>query len=89
MNPKARTPIDPQEYEQKRYEIAKDILASTYAGVKAEDLIEAKQRESLIFNCIQIGDMLLKELGYFAQEENAEMSIHNLSTILKNAKKDE
>ncbi len=86
--------IDPSEYMQKRYEIAKEIIASYYTGISTEKLIEAKQRDSVIFNCIQIADMLLTELGYTTESEEeeievpvkkgpAEKSVHKLSELLK------
>lgn len=91
----ARHGIDPAEYQQKRYEISKDLLSSYYASISIERLIDDKQRDSVIFNCIQLADMLMSDLGYVAQSKintNAkgnERSIHNLSDFLKKNKDEE
>lgn len=63
----ARHGIDPREYQQKRYEISKDLLTSYYTSISIERLIDDKQRDSVIFNCIQLADMLMNDLGYVAQ----------------------
>jgi len=93
--------IDSDEYQQKRYEISKEMLAAIYNRMSIEDLIEAKQRDSIIFNCIQIADMLLGDLGYAPQSQvqtstqtparsgSGEKSVHKLADLLKNTKDDD
>jgi hypothetical protein len=76
--------VTDKEYFQKRYEISKNILSSVLTHEKLETLTEVKQQTSMIFNCISLADVLLKELGYF-YKSNApkdETSMHKLSDIL-------
>jgi hypothetical protein len=80
--------VDPLEYQKKRYEISKDILASNFSNGGVQEMTEIKQREAAIFNCVQLADMLLLELGY-VQYKKGDGSIHNLAQILKNDKGDE
>jgi hypothetical protein len=89
MSDKTRHGIDPQHFQQKRYEIAKELLASIYTGMSIEALIEAKQRDSVIFNCIQLSDMLMSELGYVSQMKMGDKTVHNLAEILKNNSEDD
>jgi hypothetical protein len=61
--------IPPSEYQQKRYETARDIIASVATADKISTIAEDKQRDSLIFNCILLADALLEELGYYTAAE--------------------
>jgi hypothetical protein len=86
MSDKAIYGIDSQQFQQKRYEIAKGVLASVYTSISIEALIEAKQRDSVIFNCIQISDMLMSELGYYPLHKKSDKTVHNLSELLHSGK---
>lgn len=81
-----RIQVTPQDYLQKRYEVAKDVLSGVITQEKLDSFSEAKQQESLIFNCISLADTLLKELGYFYKTNNAqaqdETSVRNLSELM-------
>lgn len=86
--------ISSQEFLQKRYEIAKDILASAVTASEIQNG-DSKLRSSMIFNCIQMADSLLEELylSPFGPNEtneevlakNSEKSIHKIADILKNS----
>ncbi len=80
--------ISISEYHQKRFEIARDLLASTVgAGNINMTNTETKESESIVYNCAVMADMLLAELGYIKESANQEdMSINNLKDILRNSK---
>ena len=86
------TYITPAEYQQKRYEIARDILSNAIAKSELQngDGI-AKLNESFIFNSIQVADNLLAELKYVKTKkvDQDQTSVRTLSSILKSSKKDE
>ena len=77
--------ISQQEYHQKRYEISKEVLSGVITQEKLDSLGEVKQQESLIFNCINLADVLMKELGYFYKDASNpdETSVRNLNDLLK------
>jgi hypothetical protein len=82
-----KTSISAQEYQEKRYEVAKAIISSVMTAADLQSG-ESKQRTSIIFNSLQVADSLLEELytKSFARGGGDEPSVHNLSDILKNAK---
>jgi hypothetical protein len=74
--------ISDQEYFEKRYQVAKDLLCGAITNEQL-DSSETKKQESLLFNCIFLSDMLLKELGYFCNSTSEERTgVHNLSDLL-------
>jgi predicted metal-binding transcription factor (methanogenesis marker protein 9) len=78
--------ISENEYCDKRYEIARSLLANVVTRENIDSLNEAKVSASIIFNCISLSDSLLKELGYYYKTKNAqkdETSVHSLSDLLK------
>lgn len=55
-------------YQQKRYEVAKDILASV---MNRESLdADPKQRENILYHCVQLADGLMEEIGYFTEHKD-------------------
>ena len=82
--------ISAEEYQQKRYEISREILSNAIAKTELQngDGI-AKLNESFIFNSILVADNLLEELKYAVEPKKIgqdETSIRTLSSILKNSK---
>lgn len=77
--------IPESEFYEKRYDLAKSIIANVVTKENIDSLNEAKLQASLIFNCISLSDALLKELGYFYKSKIAhkdETSIHKLTDLL-------
>jgi hypothetical protein len=83
--------ITSKEFQQKRYEISKDILASVLTAEALEKGVDIKRRVNLIFNCILVANTLMGELGYHVAgaktDEGSRM--RNLKDILENKGSDE
>lgn len=78
--------ISEQEYCDKRYEVARSLLANVVNRENIDSLNEAKLQASVIFNCISLSDSFLKELGYFYKSKHSakdETSVHSLNELLK------
>lgn len=78
--------ISSKEFQEKRYQISKDILASVLTAEALEKGVDIKRRVNLIFNCILVANTLMDELGYYIQgpktEEGSRM--RKLQDILEN-----
>ena len=81
-----RFELSAKEYQQKRYEISKDILASVLSVDYLEKGVEFKRRINLIFNCMQVANNLMDELGYHVQGKKTDegTSVRKLQDILDN-----
>ncbi|MBY0413642.1 MAG: hypothetical protein K2Q18_05735 [Bdellovibrionales bacterium] len=78
--------ISAQEYQEKKYQISKDILASVLTHEYLEKGVEFKRRVNLIFNCILVANNLMDELGYHVKGNKTDegTSIRKLQDILDN-----
>jgi uncharacterized cysteine cluster protein YcgN (CxxCxxCC family) len=77
--------LTPVEYQEKRYETAKSLLAASIDSQLTEGM-EEKQRESLIFNCIQLTELFMQEIGYFPKADKKspdETSVRKISDLLE------
>lgn len=81
---KNRIEIGDKEYYEKRYEVSKEILAGAITHEKIDTMGDTIQRQSLVFNCIAIADILLEELGYTRKMSSDHASIRNLKDLLQN-----
>lgn len=78
--------LTPQAFQEKRYEISKDILSSVLTVDYLEKGVEFKRRLNLIFNCILVANNLMDELGYFIKGPKTDegTSVRKLQDILDN-----
>lgn len=75
--------ISHKEYQQKRFEAAKDLLCSAINQVEKFNAIgEDKQLQSLVSNCIFLADTLISELG-FVKSDPETSSVRSLKSILE------
>jgi hypothetical protein len=74
------------EFHQKRFEVAKDLIAGVLSEDLLERVVEPKRRASLIYTTIMVADSLLEELGYVAKSQHGQKpgtKMHNLQELLK------
>jgi hypothetical protein len=78
--------LSAKDYQEKKYEISKEILASVLSVDYLEKGVEFKRRINLIFNCILVANNLMDELGYYVQGKKTDegTSIRKLQDILDN-----
>ncbi len=77
-------PLAPKDYQQKRYEAAKDLLAAALPRLEQFNAIgDDRQLESIVANCVFLADHLLGELGYY-KHDPSKSSVHNIKDILNN-----
>jgi hypothetical protein len=91
MIKKVKITVSSKEYHQKRYEIAKDLLAAVISREYLE-MTDSKLHESMTYNSVHLADALLNELGITAQgevpiEPAGDKSIHSLAELLRSEKK--
>jgi hypothetical protein len=78
--------LSAKAYQEKKYEVSKEILASVLTVEYLEKGVEFKRRVNLIFNCILVANNLMDELGYYVQGNKTDegTSIRKLQDILDN-----
>ncbi len=78
--------LTPEQYQEKKYEISKDILASVLTVEYLENGVEFKRRANLIFNCILVANNLMEELGYNVKGAKTDegTSVRRLKDIFEN-----
>ncbi len=81
MAPKAQIDVTFDEYQQKRFELVKDLVAAVCSKESLDLFNELKQRESIVYNCMLMADTILKEMGYRVVQDST--SIRSLQSILK------
>jgi hypothetical protein len=81
--------VTTEEYQQKKFEVAKTLLPSMADKQTEAFLIDKRKRGSLIFNCVAISEHLMQELGYQVKGKSAvdddeeRTVIRNLGEMLK------
>lgn len=78
--------ISSEEYQQKRYEICKDMLSSILTIEYLEKGHDSKRRVNLIFNCMTMANNLMEELGYYSRGPKTDegTSVRRLKDIFEN-----
>ncbi len=86
MVAKEKIELTKEQYNQKKYEISKDILASVLTVEYLENGVEFKRRDNLIFNCLLVTKNLMDELGYTLQGAKTDegSTVRKLSDIFEN-----
>lgn len=84
--------ITEEEYQEKRFEVAKHLLPSLVDKQTEAFLIDKRKRGSLLFNCVAISTHLLEELGYTRkgvsrESEMDRTAIRNLGEIFRKTRK--
>ena len=76
---KGNIEISLKEYREKRFEITRDLMISILTFDQVDRIHDNKQRQSIVFLCMQFADTLLTEMGYFPQSKTIR---RDLSSIL-------
>lgn len=72
-----------KEYQDKRFEASKELLASALHKLDNFNAIgDDKRLESIVSNCVFLADSLLNELGYVAKDHDTP-KVHSLQAILE------
>lgn len=82
---KPRISITPKDYQDKRFEASKELLASALNKLDNFNAIgDDKRLESMVSNCIFLADTLLNELGYVSREKD-QSKVHSIQSLLDNS----
>lgn len=76
---KGNIEISLKEYREKRFNITRDLMISLLTFEKVDKIHDNKQRQSIVFLCMQFADTLLTEMGYIPQSNTIR---RDLSSIL-------
>lgn len=77
----------PDQYNQMRFEASKDILASVLSTELLNKMVEQKQRESLAYMCIQMGDALLSALNFHPRDIPKDGTVHDITQLMQQLSK--
>ena len=83
---KGNIEISIKEYREKRFNITRDLMISILTYEKVDKIHDNKQRQSIVFLCMQFADTLLTEMGYIPQSNTIR---RDLSSILSSDSSDE
>lgn len=76
---KGQIEISLKDYREKRFNITRDLMISILTFDKVDKIHDNKQRQSIVFTCMQYADTLLTEMGYIPQSNTIR---RDLSSIL-------
>ena len=71
--------ISLKEYREKRFNITRDLMINILTYDRVDKIHDNKQRQSIVFLCMQFADTLLTEMGYIPQSNTIR---RDLSSIL-------